>query len=57
MEALSLEELADLLSAARIEATHDLGHIVVHVGRAGAGSGRRFLAMSDALGRSWVSWA
>jgi hypothetical protein len=56
MDTLSLEELADLLSAARIEQTHDLGHIVIHVGRTRDGSGPKFVALNDALGRSWVAW-
>jgi hypothetical protein len=56
METLSLEDLADLLSAARIESTHDLGHVVIHVGRARSGSGHKFVALNDALGRSWVAW-
>jgi hypothetical protein len=56
METLSLEDLADLLSAARIEATHDLGHVVVHVGRVRDTADRSFVAVNDSFGRSWVSW-
>jgi hypothetical protein len=56
VEELTLEEAAALLSAAHIETTHDLGHIVVHIGCARRAS-RRFVLVNDAFGRSWIAWA
>jgi hypothetical protein len=56
MEELSLEDAAALLSVAHIENTQDLGHIVVHVGRAECET-HRFVLSNDALGRSWIAWS
>ena len=52
MEEISPEELADLLAAAHIDQTHDLGHILVHVCRATSTGEQSFIVLNHAFGRS-----
>ncbi|WP_165873558.1 hypothetical protein [Parasulfuritortus cantonensis] len=53
MQYLTLEQTADYLEAATIEATHDAGYAIVHIGRNAADT--RFVLVNDALGQTVVT--
>lgn len=53
MQYLTLEQTADYLEAANIEATCDAGHAIVHIGRNAAGI--RFVLVNDVLGQTVVT--
>lgn len=55
MQHLTLQDTADYLESATIEATHDAGHAFVHFGTSQAG--HRFVLMTDWLGNTTLSEA
>lgn len=54
MQALSLDQAADLLATATLDSTQDHVHTIVHTGTDAAGN--RFTLMNDCHGQSCVSY-